>query len=187
MDIEKIAEFVKTNAEALPASEPYGVRYRVSATLTDGTFLPCVVVQSSKKLVDLAKRRFEQERKSGIKAILGNSGNYDRIVETFVASGNRMNHYDIASLGISRFSIPLARLREVGGETSMSWTEFYGTMSDGVEFRFGTSFLTEFFDMPEGYCACDLQKIIPAIRHEKPRADIIYREKPFFTCFIDPL
>ena len=69
----------------------------------------------------------------------------------------------------------------------MSWTEFYAIMRDGKEFRFGTTFLTEFFDMPTGYSAADITKIIPAVRDERPRQEKIYREKPCFTCYVDGL
>ncbi len=186
MKPEDIATWVKAHAEALPAIPPYGPRYRVSATLTDGTVLSCVV-ESAKHVVDLAIRRFEQEKKGGIKSILGLMGGYPKIVATFVTSGNCVNYYDIERIDISKFAIPLDRLREVKGETSMGWTEFYATMIDGAEFRFGTSFYHEFFDMPTGYVATDIQKIIPAVRGEAPRSERIYREKPFFTCYIDGL
>jgi hypothetical protein len=69
----------------------------------------------------------------------------------------------------------------------MSWTEFYATMRDGKEFRFGTTFWVEFFNMPDGYTATDIMKIVPAVRNEKPRTDMIYRDKPFFTCYVDGL
>jgi hypothetical protein len=67
----------------------------------------------------------------------------------------------------------------------MSWTEFYATMRDGAEFRFGTTYLIEFFEMPDEYTAADIEKITPAVRGEKPRIEKIYRERPFFTCYID--
>jgi hypothetical protein len=35
----------------------YGRRYRCSLTLRDGTFIPCAVLQSKSRLVELAKRR----------------------------------------------------------------------------------------------------------------------------------
>ena len=41
----------------------------------------------------------------------------------------------------------------------MSWTEFYATMTDGTEFRFGTQFSTEFFDMPIGYVATNIRRL----------------------------
>jgi hypothetical protein len=37
-------------------------------------------------------------------------------------------------------------------------------MRDGSEFRFATTFLIEFFEMPDGYTANDIQKITPAVR-----------------------
>jgi hypothetical protein len=72
---------------------------------------------------------------------------YRGVVKSFVTRGNAVNDYDLRELSLSRFAIPLARAREIGGETSMSWTEFYATMRTGREFRFGTTFLTELFDM----------------------------------------
>lgn len=186
MKPEDITKFVKKNIEPLPAIKPYGLRYRVSAILTDGTNLPCVVIESVKNVVELSIRRFDEEKNGGARAILrGGKGDYPGIVKSFVTSGNRVNHYDITSLEASRFAIPLLRLQEVKGETSLGWTEFYATMNDGKEFHFGTTFFTEFFDMPSGYSATDLMKVIPAVRGEEPRREIIYREKPFFTCYID--
>jgi hypothetical protein len=187
MEQEKIVRFVKNKIEPLPAVAPYGFRYRVSATLTDGTFLPCVVVESTRHTVELAMRQFDEEKKGGIRAILKQSSGYQKIVECFVTTGNRVNSYDIENLQKSKFAIPLNRMMEINGETSMGWTEFYGTMSDGAEFRFGTRFHHEFFDMPPDYSATDIQKIVPAIRGEKPKYEKVYRERPFFTCYIEGL
>ena len=39
----------------------YGPRYRCSLTLKDGTFVPCAVIQSKHRLVELAKRRIKEE------------------------------------------------------------------------------------------------------------------------------
>jgi hypothetical protein len=182
MRVKEIIAFVKQQIEPLPAHGPYGERYRVTATLTDGTHLPCVVVESAARMVDLAIRRFDETR---IDKSLHRSVDYRAIVKSFVTRGNTINDYDLQSLAISPFAIPLVRWREIGGETSMGWTEFYATMTDGTEFRFGTGYCDEFFQMPTGYVATDIHKIVPAIRHEKPRQDKVYREKPFFTCYID--
>jgi hypothetical protein len=127
------------------------------------------------------------KRKKAVLAILRMSGGYTAIVRNFVICGNCLDAYDIESLQPSKFAISLERSREIGGETSMGWTEFYGTMHDGTEFRFGTTFLTEFIDMPDGYSASDIKRIVPAVRSDKPRAEKVYREKPFFTCYIDGL
>ena len=184
MKPEDIAAFVRANIEPLPRAGP---RYSVAAKLTDGTSLPCVVVESVTHVVDLAMRRFEEERLREIKSNSGLTGGYRKIVEAFVAAGNRVNYYEIESLQKSDFAIPLARLGEIKGETSMGWTEFYGTMKDGAEFRFGTTFHEEFFEMPQGYSATDIQMIVPAVRSEEPRYEKVFREKPFFICYIEGL
>lgn len=182
MRTESIIEFIRKHVEPLPPRQPYGERYRVAAIMTDGTLLPCVIIESASRTVDLAIKRFEESRKSpdpctGFMAIVG----------SFVTKGNTVNDYDLRELLPSNFAIPLSRIREIKSETSMSWTEFYAIMKDGNEFRFGTTFLTEFFDMPVGYSATDIIKIIPAVRGETPRQEFIYRERPFFTCYVDGL
>jgi hypothetical protein len=61
-----------------------------------------VVIEPVKNIVKLAMRRFEEERKGGVRAILrGGKGDYPEIVKSFVVSGNRLNHYDIVSLEVS--------------------------------------------------------------------------------------
>jgi hypothetical protein len=177
MRTEEISEFLRKHVEPLP-----GERYRVSATLKDGLHLPCVVFESASRYVDLAIKRFDETRRDKSLNIMMD---YRAIVRSFVATGNTVNEYDVHEVSVSPFAIPLARAREIGGETSMSWTEFYATMTDGTEFRFGTSYLIEFFAMPDGYTANDIQKVVPAVRGEKPHIEKIYRERPFFTCYID--
>ena len=112
-----------------------GPAYRCSAVLKDGLHLPCVLLTSVESVVNLALQRFEETRADGLlpgaKQKFGHRMRYADIVETFVTSGNRVNSYDIARLEKSRFAIPLARMREVHGETSMSWTQFAAVMHDG--------------------------------------------------------
>lgn len=181
MDVSEIIAFVRS-VEALPAIPPCVPRYRVSASLNDGTHLPCVVIEGAEPRVDLAIKRFKDTLRSR-DPMMG----YRRIVTSFVTQGNTVDAFDIGSLSSSPCAIPLARMREIGGETSMSWTEFYARMKDGAEYRFGTTFLTEFFAMPEGYSAGDIVEITPAVRAERPRQEKIYRERPFFTCYVDGL
>ena len=180
MDPADIIRFVPQHIEPLPQVPPQGLQYRVSATLTDGTHLPCVVVESAERYVDLAIKRFDETRKSS-DPMMG----YRSIISVFVTQGNTVNDYDIRELAPSPFAIPLARMREIRGETSMSWTAFTATMSDGSQFQFGTTFLTEFFEMPPGYSATDITKITPAARGTRPApGEAYFREKPFFTCYI---
>jgi hypothetical protein len=60
----------------------YGSRYRCSLTLKDGTYLPCAVLQSKQKLVELAKRRIREEMDG--KGCLGGADPYRHIVSSFV-------------------------------------------------------------------------------------------------------
>jgi hypothetical protein len=180
VDAADIIRFVQKRIEPLPEVPSHGLRYRVSATLTDGTHLPCVVIESAERYLDLAIKRFDDTRKSS-DPYMG----YRAIVSVFVTQGNRLNDYDIRDLAPSPFAIPLARMREINGETAMSWTAFTATMSDGAQFLFGTTFLTEFFDMPHGYSGTDITNITPAVRGTRPApGESYYREKPFFTCYI---
>ena len=73
---EDIVAFVQREIEPLPPYPPQGLRYRVSATLMDGTHLPCVVIESSAQRAELAIKRFDETRGSsdpymGYRAIVG--------------------------------------------------------------------------------------------------------------------
>ena len=156
--------------------------YRCSAYLTDGVYLPCVLVCEAKAYVELAIKRLEETRSNGVtdpQSIV--PGYYPRIVESFVTGQASVPPWDIAKLELSPFAIPLTRLRDIRGETSMSWTAFAGIMDDGAEFSFGTTYTTEFFNMPAGYSAGRIARIIPHRNEIQP----VYRERPFFTCFLE--
>lgn len=73
----------------------------------------------------MAIKRFDETRKSS-----GPLMGYRSIISVFVPQGNTVNDYDIRELASSPFAIPLARTREVRGETSMRWTAFAATMCD---------------------------------------------------------
>ena len=183
MEHKDIYKWVKSNIEPFKHSL-HGKRYRCAARLNDGLFLPCVTVCSAKSQTKLAIRRFDETRKD---KTLHKSVGYQSIVRNFVTSGNRLNHYDISELIVSDYAISPSRIAEIGGETSMGWTEFYATMDDGKEFCFATSFHVEFFSMPEGYKAANVNKIKPAVRGESRRCGPVCRERPFFECYIDNL
>ena len=186
---EDLIQYARRELEEI--SFPTSPAYRCAVYLTDGLYLPCVVLGSERELVDLAIRRFAeiQEEQDLIPAPRSRprrprSGlTYREIVSTFAAQGNSLNHYDIARVERSPYALSLARLREIKGETSMSWTQFVGVMSDGKEFSFGTTFLNEFYSMPEGYTAADVERILP---HET-RGDPVYRERPYFVCYLPGL
>jgi hypothetical protein len=184
MDERKIVKFVKSRCEPIQDLAG-GIAYRCAANLNDSLHLPCVLVASRAGWLQLARRRLQETPSS--RHIVGfplwRSRLYDDIFETFVTSGNRVNSYDIASLEESPYALSTACLHEIKGETSMSWTQFVGVMRDGKEVSFGTTYHTEFFNMPHGYAASDVVAIRP---HERLSPDI-FRERPFFTCFVNGL
>lgn len=178
-----IRSFVGT-AETIVDS--YGhTAYRCAAYLTDGVYLPCVVLKSRRQWLDLALKRIAEtgEEAEAARFLRRRQAraNYEGVLDTFVAAGNRLNDYDIARLEPSPFALPARLLGEIAGETSMSWTQFVATMRDGRRFSFGTTFHIEFFAMPAGYSATD---VVTIEAHKRESADL-FRERPFFTCFTD--
>lgn len=192
-------EYINSGVEPCP-DQTYGEGYRCSAYLKDGTYLPCVMLRKSAPLVALAARRFEEEKKG--KGIFRSAGGYVEIVKTFVAAGNRVNAYDIARVQPSRFAFPRSLLKQVHGETTMGWTGFVLEMRDGKFLAFGTTFLAEFFSLPDAYSFNDAvavhshayvsasgelrplgQGIAPLPADYDPSK--VNRERPYFVCHID--
>jgi hypothetical protein len=200
---EELIIFLKDHIEPLYDSA-YGQGYRASAHLSDGTFLPCVIFRNPNAVVELAVKRFkdEQSGRSTFKSYTGN-GYYD-VVKSFVTKGNCVNDYDIASVEKSKFAFPSTLLKQITGETTMGWTGFAARMKDDKYVGFGTSFRWEFFNMPDEYSTDDIEEIInhsyvletgelrshregPSTRPEEYKKAIVYRERPFFECYIENL
>lgn len=192
---DEIIAFLRNNIEPLEDSM-YGLGYRASVYLTDGTFLPCVVFRNPKTMIELAMRRFQEEQGTGDRF-------YD-IVKNFVTSGNCVNDYDIAKVEKSRYAFPISVMQQIRGETTMAWTGFAAKMKDGKFVGFGTTFRFEFFDMPKEYSTDDIEEIVNhsyvlesgelrphRVPFFKPPDDYhkakIYHARPFFECFIDKL
>ena len=114
-----IYDYLKKNNDFYPDST-YGDGYRCSVYLNDGTYLPCVMLRKSDPVTQLALQRFKQEKygKSIFNSITKDG--YEKIVKSFVTSGNHVNYYDIAKLEPSRFAVPLSLLKKVEGETTMA-------------------------------------------------------------------
>jgi hypothetical protein len=189
MKPEDMASFVKTNVEPLK-DKIYGNRYRVAAQLDDGTFLPCLVLQSKKAQVELALRRFKQLR--------WKRSQYNLVVATFVASGSRVAVHRIRDIEISPFAWPTELLKTIRGETTMGWTAFVTEMKDGTMHSYGTPFNFEFFNLPAGYSHLDIRKIhsgmvyshgagLEAFSMETMAEIKPYRDMPFFTCYLETL
>jgi hypothetical protein len=186
MKPEEMARFVIDSIEPLRDSI-YGNRYRVAAHLSDGTYLPCVVLQSRQALVRLALRRFKEEH-----------SHYESIVGTFVAGGTCVDDYYLKDVEVSPFAWPLERLKEIHGETVMGWTAFVAEMKDGTMHSYGTSFSFDFFELPVGYSHSDIVKIhsgmvyskdsgLKAFSMNSAQQTKPFRERPFFTCYLQDL
>ncbi len=88
----------------------------------------------------------------------------------------------------------------------MSWTGWVFEMNDGCKFNFGTTFLMEFFHLPEGYKFEDVAKIfngsflddtgeVLSIRDNRERwlkwtasdnkQHPLHRERPYFVCYVE--
>lgn len=189
MKPEDMASFVKINVEPLKG-KIYGNRYRVAAHLDDGTFLPCVVLQSKKSQVELALRRFKQLR--------WKRSQYELVVATFVASGSRVAVHHIRDIDISPFAWPTELLKTIHGETTMGWTAFVTEMKDETMYSYGTPFNFEFFNLPAGYSHLDIRQIhsgmvysqsagLEAFSLEKMSEIKPYRDMTFFTCYLETL
>ena len=198
----EIIQFLKENVEPLER-ELEGKQYRCSAYLKDGTYLPCVIFQNPEPTVNQAIKRLKEERTG--KSIFAKSSGFDGykdMVKLYTTGGNKINDYDIDRVELSPFAFPKNILSEIHGETTMSWTGFGARMTDGKEFAFGTTFLFEFFQMPDGYTANDVDKILnhrymstsgELKEHKVPFLEWpddydekeIYRERPFFKCYIE--
>lgn len=168
--------------------------------MVDGLFLPCVVFKNRERQLKQAIKRFDEERKG--KGIFHKSINgYQEIVKTFVTSGNRLDDYNIQGIEPSKYAFPKDILSKIEGETRMSWTGFVVKMRDGKRFAFGSTFNWEFFDLPNGYSPGDIEEVInhsyldeegelksyysnESVDFKKLK---IFRERPFFTCYVDGL
>jgi hypothetical protein len=188
----EMVQFARTN----PMPFPYITgtpAYRCSAHLTDGTYLPCVLLAPAESYTELAIRRFEETKKDARTPKMfggkrfGPGMQYADIVKSFLTGSNRVTHYAVQRLEESPYAISPERLSEVRGETRMSWTQFTVEMTDGSEHFFGTTWSREFFSMPHGYTARDIAKIQPHPMLAQMPEGIIYRERPFFICYIDGL
>lgn len=184
-----IAAWLRTEVEPLP-DQIYGSRYRAAAFLKDGTFLPCVVFQSKRKQLALALRRFEELRKE--------KDQYRMVVETFAATGARVNDYDLDRVEKSPYAWPLRILKTIQGETTMGWTSFVIEMNDGAKFNYGTSFHFEFFELPPGYSYDQISEIHSGVVYsesngirpfsmEGMKSVKCLRERPFFICYLNEI
>jgi hypothetical protein len=189
MKSDELSQFLRDNVE--PVKDPIrGNRYRAAAHLIDGTYLPCVVFESTQARVELALRRFSELAK--------NDAKYRTVVESFVARGSHIADYYVSDVEVSPFAWPVELLRNIHGETIMSWTAFVAEMKDGTMYSYGTPFNMEFFDLPHGYSHTDISTIHSGMQYSQTKRlekfslnamkEIpVLREKPFLTCYLKAL
>lgn len=198
----EIINFLKENIEPI-ADSTYGMSYRASVYLVDGTYLPCVIFRNLSTIVDLAIKRFKEEQ-SGKSIFRKTTNSYKDVVKGFVAKRNLINECDIAKVETSKYAFPIDILDKIKGETTMGWTGFTAKMKDEKIIGFGTPFSTYFFQLPENYTTDDIVEIIShsyvlksgeLCFHKVPfstypenyKDAVINRECPFFECYLENL
>jgi len=115
-----------------------------------------------------------------------------------VTGGSRLAEWEIGQVETSPFAWPVDLLKRIHGETTMGWTSFVVEMKDGSFFSYGTAFSYEFFSLPEGYSYQDIADIQSGVVYTPQKGIIpfgltdlkdtkVFRERPYFKCFLDGL
>lgn len=154
--------------------------------------------------VDLAMKRIRETSRR--KNLFSTTRQFDReVVDSFVTRGNCVNDYDIKSVEPSRYAIPANLANQIHGETLMSWTGWVFEMNDGRMFPFGTQFLFAFFELPDGFEFQDVRLVhnhsyldqtgelasihqnreIYSKQSRSGALGRVYRERPYFDCYIN--
>ena len=201
MDETEIIKFLKNNIEPIE-DKFHGAFYRASVYLKDETFLPCVVFRNSQKTVDLAIKRFKEEKQAESIFSRKHGFGYKQVVKSFGASGNRLNHFDISKITESRFALPKKIQYQITGETAISWKVFIAKFKDNRKLSFGTRWHDAFFEIPTDYNVNEIVEIIndsyiqkngEIISHNSLKKldfdlfEKIHQDKPFFECYLDNL
>ena len=78
----------------------------------------------------------------------------------------------------------------------MAWTGWVFEMNDGNLYSYGSTFLMEFFHLPDGYNFSDVRRVhnhsyvdaegaIASYWEQPGRPAVLYRERPYFVCALD--
>lgn len=119
-----------------------------------------------------------------------------------IAYDKNLDYKDIERVEKCKNAFSLEILKQIHGETLMSWTGFVLKMKDGKCFNFGTTFDFLFFDFPEGYSSSDIVEVINHSYIDKNNEIQEYRKhsirelddikiyhqiKDYYVCHLDKL
>ncbi|MBC7768700.1 MAG: hypothetical protein H7124_07925 [Phycisphaerales bacterium] len=178
-----LARLAQTGIEEVPV-EFGGPGHRCSVWLTDGTHLPCILMERVGPYADRLREIVDQElRGEGSYALTANP--VREALKTQFAGSNHVTLHDVARIEPSPFAIPMRLLRQVSGETATDLWLFSLETADARRFTFRGSHLAQmlFFDLPEGVHFGDFTKVHNLRRGRS--SGPTFEARPFFRCLVD--
>jgi len=191
-----------------PILEPiYGPLYRCSLTLRDGMHIPCAVLQSKPRYIEVMKMLLDDALARKRLWLQGADDlevdPYDSTLSSFISETNIVKDSDIASVEISPYATPPSLINYIQEETLMGWTGWVLEMNDGKRFAYGAEHSKYFVELPDGYGFTNLARVY---RHsylsddgqlcslerarrppDKYQEMKLLRERNYFTCYIDDI
>ncbi len=158
--------------------------YRAACYLKDGAYFPCVEFKSTDELVYRAVRRLDEARDGKI------SYDYPSVLKSFLTIHNCIHSFHIKSVEHSPYAIPNHH-RDIlykaadALKVELTWDSmpFVAEMKDGNRFAYWFEEKAEFFEMPVGYNANQINSVFP---NRKLKTQT-YSSKISFDCYIDCL
>jgi len=164
-----------------------GPGFRCAARLNDGTHLPCVLVQPIGPYADRRREMIEAEfRGEGSYALFPDP--LRESIKSELNWSNRVASHHIARIEPSRFAIPISLLKQVRGETAMSFWLFALETAEARRFSFTGGHLAEmlFFDLPDDLQFSDFVSVRNVDRNKRlPKCEGNFVARMFFDCFVD--
>ena len=146
--------------------------------------------------VDSAVRSFKKGR-TGHRQFSDSKQELRSVLSRVAAVANGVNSSNVATVGRSKYALPMELLNQIKSETSMGWTGWVFEMSDGKLFSFGTAHSLAFFELPDGFefgdvakvhnhsYLCDQGKLVTrGGDHEHVKPGKVYEDLPYLECFV---
>jgi hypothetical protein len=169
-------------ADGLAIPDTLGRRvFRCSATLFDGTQLPCVVLREATAHLDLGLRYLRASVVAGREVDPSAVEQLAGLMRAYALGSSRVALEQVVSLRTCPFAIPWEILRDLPGELGWSPVTFTATMDDGARFGFHTAFSMAFFDMPTGYGGDRVR----AVTLGADDGQHLHRERDGFAAFVE--